>query len=38
VYFLHLGDWVSWYLAQENNVDPTPVAVIDFLKGELAKQ
>jgi glucose/mannose-6-phosphate isomerase len=38
VYFLHFGDWVSWYLAQENKVDPTPVAVIDFLKGELAKQ
>lgn len=37
VYFLHFGDWVSWYLAVENNVDPTPVAVIDFLKGELAK-
>ncbi len=37
VYFLHFGDWVSWYLAQENQVDPTPVAVIDFLKGELAK-
>jgi glucose/mannose-6-phosphate isomerase len=38
VYLLHLGDWVSWYLALENEVDPTPVAVIDFLKGELAKQ
>lgn len=38
VYFLHFGDWVSWYLAQENHVDPTPVTVIDFLKGELAKQ
>ena len=37
IYLLHLGDWVSWYLAQENKVDPTPVAVIDFLKGELAK-
>jgi glucose/mannose-6-phosphate isomerase len=38
VYLLHFGDWVSLYLAVENQVDPTPVAVIDFLKGELAKQ
>ena len=38
VYLLHFGDWVSLYLAIENQVDPTPVAVIDFLKGELAKQ
>jgi len=37
VYLIHYGDWVSWYLAEENKVDPTPVAVIDFLKGELAK-
>lgn len=37
-YFMHLGDWVSFYLAELNNEDPTPVKVIDFLKGELAKQ
>jgi glucose/mannose-6-phosphate isomerase len=34
---IHLGDWVSFYLALENNVDPTPVKKIDFLKNELAK-
>lgn len=37
LYLLHFGDWVSYYLALENEVDPTPVAVIDYLKGELAK-
>jgi glucose/mannose-6-phosphate isomerase len=31
------GDWVSYYLAILNNEDPTPVTVIDALKGELAK-
>lgn len=36
-YLLHLGDWISVYLAEENEEDPNPVKVIDFLKGELAK-
>ena len=36
-YFMHLGDWVSLYLAELNEEEPTPVEVIDFLKGELAK-
>jgi len=36
-YLIHLGDWVSLYLAELNEEDPTPVEVIDFLKGELAK-
>lgn len=35
-YLMHLGDWVSFYLADLNGEDPTPVKVIDFLKGELA--
>ncbi len=34
---LYLGDWVSFYLAILNGVDPTPVKKIDFLKDELAK-
>ncbi len=34
---LYLGDWVSFYLAMVNGVDPTPVKKIDFLKNELAK-
>ncbi len=36
-YLIHLTDWISYYLAKENNVDPDPVTSIDFLKGELAK-
>jgi glucose/mannose-6-phosphate isomerase len=31
------GDFTSYYLALLNGVDPTPVKVIDYLKGELAK-
>jgi glucose/mannose-6-phosphate isomerase len=29
------GDWVSFYLAILNGVDPTPVAAIDYFKGKL---
>jgi glucose/mannose-6-phosphate isomerase len=34
---VHLGDWVSFYLAILHGEDPTPVAVIDQLKHEMAK-
>ena len=34
---VYLGDWVSFYLAVLNGVDPTPVKVIDYLKAQLAK-
>lgn len=34
---VYLGDWVSYYLAIMNGVDPTPVKVIDYLKNELSK-
>lgn len=34
---IHYGDFTSWYLALLNGVDPAPVKVIDYLKGELAK-
>ncbi len=34
---IQLGDFMSFYLAVLNNVDPTPVKVIDFLKAELEK-
>jgi glucose/mannose-6-phosphate isomerase len=37
LYLVHLGDWVSLYLAELRNVDATEIKVIDFLKGELAK-
>ena len=36
LYLLHLGDWVSWYIAEIKNIDATEVKVIDFLKNELA--
>jgi glucose/mannose-6-phosphate isomerase len=32
-----LGDYLSYYLALLNQVDPTPVESIDILKGRLAK-
>lgn len=34
---VYLGDWVSFYLAILNGIDPTPVKVIDYLKSQLAK-
>jgi glucose/mannose-6-phosphate isomerase len=33
-----IGDFVSWYLALQRGVDPTPVAVIDELKRRLAQR
>lgn len=33
---VQLGDWVSFYLALLNGVDPTPIELIDTLKRELA--
>ena len=32
---IQLGDWVSFYLAILNGVDPTPIAAIDYLKARL---
>jgi glucose/mannose-6-phosphate isomerase len=34
---IYFGDWVTLYLAILNNVDPEPVAIIDYLKNELSK-
>ena len=34
---IYLGDWVSYYLAILNGVDPTPVKVIEYLKNKLSK-
>lgn len=36
-YLVHLGDWVSLYLAELRQVDPVEIKVIDYLKAELAK-
>ena len=35
---IHLGDWVSYWLALINGVDPTPVPVIEGLKTELNRR
>ena len=32
---VHLGDWVSLYLAFLGRVDPTPVETIDLIKSRL---
>jgi glucose/mannose-6-phosphate isomerase len=34
---MYIGDFVSFYLAILNNIDPTPVKSVDYLKAELAK-
>lgn len=34
---IYLGDWVSFYLAILNGVNPTPVDAISFLKNKLEK-
>ncbi|MDH4058184.1 MAG: bifunctional phosphoglucose/phosphomannose isomerase [Cyclobacteriaceae bacterium] len=36
-YLIHLTDWVSFYLAKENGVEPDPIEPIIYLKGELDK-
>lgn len=33
---IHLGDYVSYYLALLNEVDPTPVQAINYLKSKIA--
>ena len=34
---MYLGDWVSCYLALDNDVDPGPIPAIDTLKAALAQ-
>jgi len=36
-YLIHLTDWISYFVAKENQIDPDPVDAITFLKDELAK-
>lgn len=38
LYLMFLGDWVSWYLAEQRQADAMEVKVIDYLKGELEKR
>lgn len=37
LYHINLGDWVSWYLSEMNEVDAIEIDVINYLKGALAK-
>jgi len=37
IYFVHLGDWISWHLSVLNEVDASEIKVIDYLKSELEK-
>jgi glucose/mannose-6-phosphate isomerase len=37
LYLIHIGDWVSYFLAEKKGIDEIEVKVIDHLKGELAK-
>ncbi len=36
LYLVHLGDYISYYAAMLNGVDPTPIAPIEHLKAALA--
>lgn len=38
LYWIHLGDWVSIFLAEKRNVDAMDIKVIDNLKHELANR
>lgn len=37
LYLVHIGDWISCYLADLKGIDPVEVQVIDRLKAELSK-
>lgn len=37
IYLINLVDWASFYLAALDDIDTIDIAVIDYLKGELAK-
>ncbi len=38
IYLIHLGDWMSSFLAEIKGIDATEVKIIDHLKSELAKR
>lgn len=37
MYLVNIVDWASFYLAELDDIDTIDIAVIDYLKGELAK-
>lgn len=38
IYWIHLGDWISYYLSEKRNVDAMDIKVIDQLKKELSSR
>ena len=36
-YGIYLGDWISYYAAMHNRIDPTPVEIIEEMKRRLSK-
>src|SRR5690606_4899991 len=36
LYWIHLGDWISWFASVERNQDALEINVINRLKGKLA--
>jgi glucose/mannose-6-phosphate isomerase len=38
LYWIHLGDWISMFLAEKRNVDAMDIKIIDNLKNELASK
>lgn len=36
-YLIHLTDWISYYLAKENGVEPDPTESVNYVKAELGK-
>jgi len=36
-YLIHLIDWISFYLAKENGIEPDPLETLTYLKTELDK-
>ncbi len=37
IYFIHLGDWTSYFLAEKGEYDANEIEVINHLKNELSK-
>ncbi len=37
IWWIHLGDWISWFASQERNVDADDIKVIIRLKDELSQ-
>jgi len=36
LYLINVGDWISWYLSELNNVDAIEIDVINYLKNSLS--